>query len=497
MATVATSGSYNDLSNKPTIAGQTSFYATCLTNPDVQTKEVTCTGWSDTKGNTIDINFTSAQSYAGVPKLQINGGTARNILTKNNGDGYEGMWQAGETLRFIYDNAIAGYVCQGKVQATKTIYGVTKLSSATNSTDETLAATPKAVKTAYDLANGKQDALVSGTSIKTINSTSLLGSGNISVSTFSGSYTDLTNKPSLATVATSGSYSDLSNKPTIPTKVSDLTNDSGYTTNTGTITSVKMNGSTVSSSGEADLGTVLTSHQNIKTINSTSLVGTGDVTVQPTLVSGTNIKTINGSSILGSGNLAIGGDTLPIGSIVPYSGSTAPTNYLMADGSAVSRTTYSELFALIGTTYGSGDGSTTFNLPNLKGKVPVGLDSNDSDFDVLGETGGEKTHQLTIDEMPEHNHSTYGSYTNIGSGSVANTWLAWATGNAAVGKTGGDQAHNNLQPYIVQNYIIKAKMGSGTSGTITDAYSASTTDAYSCHYINTVVGDIETLLGGI
>ena len=76
-------------------------------------------------------------------------------------------------------------------------------------------------------------------------------------------------------------------------------------TYTGTITSVKMNGTTISSSGEADLGTVLTSHQNIKTINSTSLVGTGDVTVQPTLVSGTNIKTINNTSILGSGNISI------------------------------------------------------------------------------------------------------------------------------------------------------------------------------------------------
>ena len=100
-------------------------------------------------------------------------------------------------------------------------------------------------------------------------------------------------------------YSKVKGK--IPTKVSDLTNDSGFTTNTGTITSVKMNGSTVSSSGEADLGTVITSHQNIKTINSTSLVGTGDVSVQPTLVSGTNIKTINNESLLGSGNITISG----------------------------------------------------------------------------------------------------------------------------------------------------------------------------------------------
>lgn len=105
--------------------------------------------------------------------------------------------------------------------------------------------------------------------------------------------------------ASSNKIATMSDLPTVPTKVSDLTNDAGYTTNTGTITSVKMNGSTVASSGEADLGTVLTSHQNIKTINSTSLVGTGDVTVQPTLVSGTNIKTINNTSLLGSGNISV------------------------------------------------------------------------------------------------------------------------------------------------------------------------------------------------
>ena len=97
------------------------------------------------------------------------------------------------------------------------------------------------------------------------------------------------NKPSLATVATSGSYADLSGKPTIPSKTSDLTNDSGFTTNTGTITSVKMNGSTVSSSGEADLGTVIT-----------DISGKQDA-----LVSGTNIKTINSTSLLGSGDIAV------------------------------------------------------------------------------------------------------------------------------------------------------------------------------------------------
>ena len=139
--------------------------------------------------------------------------------------------------------------------------------------------TTKAASDLYSDINAKQDALVSGTNIKTINNSSLLGSGNISVSTFSGSYNDLSNKPTIPTVNnatltiqkngstvktfTANASSDVTANITVPTKTSDLTNDSGYTTNTGTITSVKMNGSTVSSSGEADLGTVITSHQDI------------------------------------------------------------------------------------------------------------------------------------------------------------------------------------------------------------------------------------------
>lgn len=187
------------------------FYAVSSGIED-DTYEVTCEGWTDTSGNTIDIKFTTNQDYDGRIKLKINDLTAKSILTSSLRYGYKGMWKAGEILRFVYDNSSGGYTCQGKSPATTSYYGVTKLSNSTSSDDSTIAATPKAVKTAYDLASRKQDALVSGTNIKTINNTSLLGSGNIS--TFSGSYNDLTNKP------------------TIPTKVSDLTNDSGFITNT-------------------------------------------------------------------------------------------------------------------------------------------------------------------------------------------------------------------------------------------------------------------------
>lgn len=183
---------------------------------------------------------------------------------------------------------------------------------------------------------------------------------------------------------------------------------------------------------------------------------------------------------------AVSGDTLPVGAIMPFGSDTIPDNWLLCDGSAVSRTTYQQLFNTIGTTYGTGDGFTTFNLPNLKGKVPVGKDTSDTDFDTLGETGGEKTHTLTIAEMPEHSHL----YINDGKfginpGASANspTWgETLTTTGATTGSAGEGQAHNNLQPYIVQNYIIKAAQSSGVVATVVDNLtSTSATNALSAN----------------
>lgn len=146
----------------------------------------------------------------------------------------------------------------------------------------------------------------------------------------------------------------------------------------------------------------------------------------------------------------------PVASITMYAGSTVPSGWLLCDGSEVSRTTYANLFNAIGITYGSGDGSTTFNLPNLKGKIIVGQDTNDTSFDTIGETGGEKTHKLTVNEMPKHAHEipyvaqTQGtSYAGVQGSTTLNWWSA-----SYMHEAGGDQAHNNLQPYVVMNYII-------------------------------------------
>ena len=154
---------------------------------------------------------------------------------------------------------------------------------------------------------------------------------------------------------------------------------------------------------------------------------------------------------------------MPTGSVTAFAGSTAPTNFLLCDGAAVSRSTYAELFALISTTYGVGDGSTTFNLPNLKGNMPVGRDATQTEFDTLGETGGAKTVTLSAAEMPSHSHTVieaigfFPRASNITATAGPSGFYSRGAAPSDLTTTtaGSSSAHNNLQPYLVLNYIIK------------------------------------------
>lgn len=167
---------------------------------------------------------------------------------------------------------------------------------------------------------------------------------------------------------------------------------------------------------------------------------------------------------------------VPPGSVVAYIASSAPGGWLLCDGSAVSRTTYSILFGIIGTTFGTGDGSTTFNLPDMRGRVPVGYGTGSGlTARTLAASGGEETHVLTTDEMPSHSHNitdpghshSYVNNTNnqdtdnaFGTQTAADdSDLGATTGTSTTGITvnnaGGGQAHNNMQPFLVLNYIIK------------------------------------------
>lgn len=181
------------------------------------------------------------------------------------------------------------------------------------------------------------------------------------------------------------------------------------------------------------------------------------------------------------------GETLRIGTILPYTGSSSelPTGYMLCDGAELSRTDYSDLFAVIGTSFGSGNGSSTFNLPNLKGKILTGLDSNDTDFASMGATGGEKTHTLTVDEIPSHTHTPLSGW---GSGGSSNTFSINTNGTTGsfvnTGNTGGGLPHNILQPYVVVNYIIKVTQSAPVQAQIVGTYTESAIDGYSCNYVN-------------
>ncbi|WP_051945679.1 tail fiber protein [Verrucomicrobium sp. BvORR106] len=166
---------------------------------------------------------------------------------------------------------------------------------------------------------------------------------------------------------------------------------------------------------------------------------------------------------------------LPPGCIVPYGGTTAPTGWLFCYGQAVSRSAYAGLFTALGTTYGAGDGTTTFNLPDLRGRVAAGRDDMGGasagrltnagtgnpgvNGTVLGAAGGADRHMLTVAQMPSHTHNiTNGSvvYRNAAPLALAGGSSNWGqTVNLTNESTGGGESHPNLQPSLVLNYIVR------------------------------------------
>ena len=152
-------------------------------------------------------------------------------------------------------------------------------------------------------------------------------------------------------------------------------------------------------------------------------------------------------------------DGVPVGTIAMWAGGDPPpAGWFNCYGGAVSRTTYAALFAVIGTTYGPGNGTTTFDLPDMGRRFPLGRGGGRN----RGDIGGAETHTLTVDELPAHAHELGGTRSD-GSGANRNklTGTAGAATSVAadsaygVRNTGGGQAHNNMPPYFVVNFIIK------------------------------------------
>lgn len=168
---------------------------------------------------------------------------------------------------------------------------------------------------------------------------------------------------------------------------------------------------------------------------------------------------------LGSGNwlcFSLNGPKERVGTVIELDSSTAPDGFLARDGSAVSRADYSGLYAEIGTTHGVGDGSTTFNLLDARGRVRIHVDgaanritsasTNGANADTLGGTGGAQTHTLSTSEMPAHTHTQVGS----GSQTVAAGAISVAdSASANTGSTGGGGAHSNTQPWYANYTYIR------------------------------------------
>lgn len=232
---------------------------------------------------------------------------------------------------------------------------------------------------------------------------------------------------------------------------------------TGTVTSVAtgtgLTGGPITTTGTVDLDlTALTA----------ASPATGDYVAGVDVSDSNNEKKFLVSDILALAATS----SVPVGTVIDYAGSSEPSGWLFCYGQAISRTTYADLFTALGTTYGSGDGSTTFNLPDLRGRVVAGKDNMGGSTasritsggsgitgTTLGASGGAETHTLTTAQLASHTHGPGSgtAFLNVqvgGSLSTTSGGSDWSS-SSATASAGSGNAHNNTQPTLILNKIIK------------------------------------------
>lgn len=231
----------------------------------------------------------------------------------------------------------------------------------------------------------------------------------------------------------------------------------------------------------------------ISTKVSSGTASTGIVTgVQPSTLYFCRVKAVNANGQSGWSDAPSGGgtvatscaevslygtypdcysyDSLALGTSISGYWNAPPEGYFIEDGSAVSRTTYSDLFALIGTTYGIGDGFSTFNLPDSRGRATVNINASDTEFNTVGKLYGEKNHTLTQNEMPSHSHGQFVT-ANSGGSAVRNDWsndggsMGYSQG-ITTNPAGGGVPYSVIQPSIVKQFAIKYRPSTGANSTL-------------------------------
>lgn len=166
-----------------------------------------------------------------------------------------------------------------------------------------------------------------------------------------------------------------------------------------------------------------------------------------------------------------GGGSVPAGSVVAFAGAVAPSGFVLCYGQAISRAGAPDLFSAIGTIYGAGNGTTTFNVPDLRGRDVAGLNNMggadsfrlvNASFgatgfnpNVLGQAGGVDRRSININNLPPHSHTLTQTLSGLGVGTLRVTVEGGLAATSSTGLTGGGQAMSSLPPMMVLNYIIK------------------------------------------